>query len=398
MTDVPSARCCDLCNPSLLDRVRPGLPPTTQRQTTIKKGIVIDSVRDALYAWRRTIKHQHYPKAVWAPQAILDNATCELLASVGPINTMARLEQLIRPTWHRWEQHSNELFELVRDLNIPPLPVNSTSKKRAATASSSQPATSSKRPRTSVRSATAAAPMHPAITSSSPFAPFLPVPSQARTPSSHSMQSLVYTQPYVPTPIQHRYPHAPPSSMAQYSTYNAVMSTLGSIHTPQHNTSFSTPAGINISTTNRFAHHPILASTQSSQFDSPAFNNSRSRQSSSNPHPYSMSAPHAPVMHFPPTPHFQTGPYSRPYLYTPPSHSYQSPPNPTFVPSQSITQHYTNQTHRYDTEITLDSSPFIIPSQHTNTLDRDTRPGRYAGSEVQYSSSNFPSTSNEDLE
>ncbi|KIM75911.1 hypothetical protein PILCRDRAFT_98805 [Piloderma croceum F 1598] len=159
-----STRCCDLCDPSLSDCVQPGLSPAAQHQTAIKKGIAIDSVHDALYAWRCTIKYQHYSKV---------------------------------PTWHCWEQHSNELFKLIQDLNIPSLVlVNSTSKKWAATASSSQPLFS--------------------------------------------------------------YP-----------------CTLQSCH-----------------------HHLLLHSFH------------RSQQSSSNPHPYSMSAPHAPAMHFLPTLHFQMGLYS----------------------------------------------------------------------------------------
>jgi hypothetical protein len=99
-TDVPAVSCCDLCNSSLLDRIRPGQLPAMQRQSTVKRGVANDAIRDALYAWRRTIKRQYYPKAVWAPQAILDNGTCELLASVGPITTIARLAQLIQSTWH----------------------------------------------------------------------------------------------------------------------------------------------------------------------------------------------------------------------------------------------------------------------------------------------------------
>src|SRR5882762_2379275 len=107
-------------------------------------------MREALYTWRCNIKRQYYPRAVWAPQAILDNATCELLASVGPIDTLTCLEQLTRLTWHRWEQHSSELFKLLSGLNIPSLiPLaNTTSKKRSATTSNSQPATLLKHPRT----------------------------------------------------------------------------------------------------------------------------------------------------------------------------------------------------------------------------------------------------------
>jgi hypothetical protein len=386
MADVPASRCCDLCNPSLLDRVRPGQPPATQRQTTIKKGIASDSVRNALYAWRRTIKNQYYPKAVWAPQAILDNATCELLASVGPVNTKARLEQLIRSTWHRWEQHSNELFELLRDLNIPPLPtpVNSASKKRAAAASTSQPATLLKRPRITAQSATATAPQptHPAITLSSQFSPAFPVPSSALTPLFHSASS-----PYVPTPL---YPHAPPSNIAQYPAAPSTPS-----HTLRFNNSFPTPTGLNLPTTSQSIHHPMLAGMRSSQFDSPAFNRSHHWQPSSNLHPYNMPAthtPHTPMTCFPSTPHFQAGQYSRPSFHTPLSHPYQSLPDSR--PSPSLAQYHTSQSQ-------LNSSPFIvIPSQYRNTPHRDIRQVRETVSEVQYniprpSSSNFSPGSNE---
>jgi hypothetical protein len=141
----------------------------------------------------------------------------------------------------------------------------------------------------------------------------------------------------------------------------------------------------------------MLAGMHSSQFDSPAFNRSHHWQPSSNLHPYSMPATytsHTPMMRFPSTPHFQAGQYSQPSFHTPLSHSYLSLPNSR--PSPSLAQYHNSQSHRYDTEIDLNSGPFIvIPSQYRITPHRDVRQVRDTVSEVQYSiprpnSSDFP--------
>ncbi|KAJ7926662.1 P-loop containing nucleoside triphosphate hydrolase protein [Mycena leptocephala] len=81
---VPKEDCCDICNPKLFDRVRPSKPIRAVRQKGIRKGPAVDSVRVALFSWRRNIKKMHYAHGAFAPHAILDDATCELLASIGP--------------------------------------------------------------------------------------------------------------------------------------------------------------------------------------------------------------------------------------------------------------------------------------------------------------------------
>jgi len=215
----------------------------------------------------------HYPKAVWAPQAILDNGTCELLASVGPITTIARLAQLIQSTWYRWEKHSGDLFELLLTLNIPPLqvPVKTTSNKRAGTASSSQPSTSSKRPRISAQSATTSfvSPAQATITSSR-FSLPLPVASSQTlafpsTPWPQPPPSL----PLAPTSSEPPHVHAASartplmSTIAQYPTYSTYNSV--SFHSPAFRKfSFATP---NISSTT--AYPTPAMTTRTSQFDSP---------------------------------------------------------------------------------------------------------------------------------
>jgi hypothetical protein len=125
-----------------------------------------------------------------------------------------------------------------------------------------------------------------------------------------------------------------------------------------------------------YPHYPTCTTSRSSQFDSPAFNNGPYRQPPFNSFPYHTPVAHTPRMNFPPTPQFQTQhfhPYSVPHSYRP----------------LSNTQHHTHQPHQFNTDIGLDSGPFVVPSQHRDTLD--TRPVGDAGSDIQYHTSYFPS-------
>ncbi|KAJ7125752.1 P-loop containing nucleoside triphosphate hydrolase protein [Mycena crocata] len=111
--------CCDICNPKLFDAVRPSKPVKAVRQKGIRKVPPVDSVRQALFTWRRNIKNMHYSHAIFAPNAILDDATCELLASIGPVASIEPLKQLLESSWSRWEELGNRLFAYMKSLDIP---------------------------------------------------------------------------------------------------------------------------------------------------------------------------------------------------------------------------------------------------------------------------------------
>ncbi|KAJ7125766.1 hypothetical protein C8R43DRAFT_898148, partial [Mycena crocata] len=113
--------CCDICNPKLFDAVRPSKPVKAVRQKGIRKVPPVDSVRQALFTWRRNIKNMHYSHAIFAPNAILDDATCELLASIGPVASIEPLKQLLESSWSRWEELGNRLFAYMKSLDIPSL-------------------------------------------------------------------------------------------------------------------------------------------------------------------------------------------------------------------------------------------------------------------------------------
>ena len=101
--------------------VRPGKPVHAARQKAIKKGPPSPMVRAGLYAWRRKIKQTSYPRTLWGPQAILDEDTCELLSSVGPITSKEHLASLIKTSWARWDKLGHQLFTFLHALPIPPL-------------------------------------------------------------------------------------------------------------------------------------------------------------------------------------------------------------------------------------------------------------------------------------
>ncbi|KAF8218135.1 P-loop containing nucleoside triphosphate hydrolase protein, partial [Mycena galopus ATCC 62051] len=128
---VPAEICCDICNPKLFDQVRPPTPVRATRQKGIRKVPPVDSVRQALFTWRRNIKKMHFPHAMFAPHAILDDDTCETLASIGPVEDISKLQQLLQSCWSRWDEFGVHLFIYMKGLDIPALPPPPTRKKAA---------------------------------------------------------------------------------------------------------------------------------------------------------------------------------------------------------------------------------------------------------------------------
>jgi hypothetical protein len=177
---------------------------------------------------------------------------------------------------------------------------------------------------------------------------------------------------FAPVPSQHMF-HAtiPTSSRSQY-TPSSTSSTLPICSSSDagpisNNQAFSTTDGFNISPMTPYTFRSTPTTVPRSQFDSPAFNNAPYRQPSANPYSFNMSAAHSPAVHFPPTPQFQAVHTSRAYSYTPRPSAlpHPSPPNFTFTP------YNTSGSHRYNTEMQLEMSPIIVPSQYRYTVPTD---------------------------
>jgi len=124
--DVDPTLCCDLCNPKLFDRVRPSKPQQVVRQRAQNRVAPVSSVRSALYGWRRAMKAKYWPRTLWGPQAILNDDTCELLSSVGPVDSVTFLLSVLKEGWGWWDKLGSELYTFMQSLVVPPLPAKAS--------------------------------------------------------------------------------------------------------------------------------------------------------------------------------------------------------------------------------------------------------------------------------
>lgn len=115
----PSVPCCDICDPSLLDRTRPGITSGTKRPLRVKRGKPSTLVLDELHAWRIRVKARDFPGSMFSAESILADNVLELLATVGPIATEARLSAILNGQWGWETTYRDELFVLLSNLDIP---------------------------------------------------------------------------------------------------------------------------------------------------------------------------------------------------------------------------------------------------------------------------------------
>ena len=107
------AVCCDLCHPELLDKCRPPRATVKKRQKAKKLDEPVLAVQTALWEWRTKAHEIDYPWAPFGPSAILSDGWIDLLASVGRIDTAAKLEQTLG-TWAFGDQYSSALLTVLK--------------------------------------------------------------------------------------------------------------------------------------------------------------------------------------------------------------------------------------------------------------------------------------------
>ncbi|KAJ7797569.1 hypothetical protein B0H14DRAFT_3157424 [Mycena olivaceomarginata] len=236
---VPIDICCDICNPKLFDKVQPPKPVKAIRQKGIRKGPPLDFVRQALFTWRRNIKKMYFPCAMFALHTILDDATCETLTSIGPVNEISTLQQLLQSSWSGWEEFGFHLFVYMKGLDIPPLPPPPARKKSAAAApkniaiasgpTSAPSALTAQTTELVPQAAKSAKRLHP--TQNTPSDVAAPPPKRRGRPrASDSITAESVPGPVIacllPRPIYHGYttPSMPARSPAPYSGYSGFSS------------------------------------------------------------------------------------------------------------------------------------------------------------------------------
>ncbi|KAJ6469073.1 P-loop containing nucleoside triphosphate hydrolase protein [Mycena vitilis] len=288
---VSSVHCCDLCNPKLFDHTRPSKPVRSTRQKGIRRGPAVDSVRQALFTWRRNIKKMHYPRSLFAAHALLDDSTCELLSSVGPIESLDMLRQLLESGWSHWENLGNKLYVYLHGLDIPPVPPAPPRQKAGNTVVSTASS-----PTTSQSSTSAAAPpqkrAHPTHgTIADPAA----IPTQRR----RTEPSALNPHPPAPSATHLATPRSRPRPRASQSTNPAASSSQS-----WHN---STPANFQAPAQSQYMPStPIRTTTMQipSTYPAPYFPQPYARAPFYPPHPsmYSQHPNYPPPQTF--HPHF----------------------------------------------------------------------------------------------
>ncbi|KII85091.1 hypothetical protein PLICRDRAFT_145764 [Plicaturopsis crispa FD-325 SS-3] len=154
--------CCDLCEPSLLDRTRPGTLQSVKRASAIKKGLPCEAVQTGLHSWRTLVHRRDFRRALFPASAILKNETLVLLSSVGPFKSREMLKKVLAGQWEWEASYGDELFEVLVNMDIPalvPIPKAPRGRKRAGedVDASEVPAASSSRAKPRAKTAMTAA-------------------------------------------------------------------------------------------------------------------------------------------------------------------------------------------------------------------------------------------------
>ncbi|KAH9886956.1 P-loop containing nucleoside triphosphate hydrolase protein [Cubamyces lactineus] len=118
----PGISCCDICDPSVFDRIRPTSLSSNSKPRMRARGKPDYNAQSSLYEWRKDVRLRDHQNTQLDTSAILDVATITTLTSHGPL-TRAQVTTLLKDTWIWWERYGNELCDLVTSLQIVHRPI-----------------------------------------------------------------------------------------------------------------------------------------------------------------------------------------------------------------------------------------------------------------------------------
>jgi hypothetical protein len=108
---VDADRCCDLCNPTLLDRTRLGVPKSKARTTKVKRDDASEQMQKHLDEWRTQVWDHDYGCAIFGPAGILLDALIDLLSSLTKrIQLCSQFEKIIAHQWSWFLSYGDELW------------------------------------------------------------------------------------------------------------------------------------------------------------------------------------------------------------------------------------------------------------------------------------------------
>ncbi|KAJ7590265.1 P-loop containing nucleoside triphosphate hydrolase protein [Mycena floridula] len=220
-TVPPTAPCCDLCDPSLLDRIRPSSPLQIPRQSSVKKGVPQKSTQDKLHEWQSMVYKRDFRRSLFGPSGIMKDETISLLSSVGPIHSQKVLEKVLAGQWTWYERYGDELLAWLMTLNMPPMVLKP------------------KKPR-GIKQAPQAAVDMPAAVRARTTAAAIPVPSGSgsqvpQTASQSAPRPGPYPTNYTPQPVAMNYwPISQPQPQFQFAPQQSQSPNPSHFSAPMH--------------------------------------------------------------------------------------------------------------------------------------------------------------------
>ncbi|EJD46861.1 P-loop containing nucleoside triphosphate hydrolase protein [Auricularia subglabra TFB-10046 SS5] len=103
--------CCDLCDPTLLDRALPGQGPKRKKRRAKERNKLpaVDVVR-ALRDWRVDTWKEHYSKQCFTECAVLPDELITILAVAPEFDTEKQLANELAEEWMWWGRHGRSLW------------------------------------------------------------------------------------------------------------------------------------------------------------------------------------------------------------------------------------------------------------------------------------------------
>ncbi len=109
--------CCNICDPSLLDRTWPGPLPLANKTKAPQKGKLDLEVTKKLEIWRMDVIERDYALSTLASAAIMDDTIIALVSHFGRL-PFAELELLLKPQWIWWDIYGKELDSYLKILPL----------------------------------------------------------------------------------------------------------------------------------------------------------------------------------------------------------------------------------------------------------------------------------------
>ncbi|KAI0071881.1 P-loop containing nucleoside triphosphate hydrolase protein, partial [Panus rudis PR-1116 ss-1] len=111
--------CCDICDPSLFNRMRPGNRPRASANAKgpkgRKRGQAVPEIEKRLREWRRMVYQRDHNFAVYEAKSLLSDDMVAVLASHGELE-LQTFARLLSGSWIWWERYGTKLQDFMKTL------------------------------------------------------------------------------------------------------------------------------------------------------------------------------------------------------------------------------------------------------------------------------------------